>query len=153
MYSPVDIANYYCYRYAKDGSDNVDELKVHRLLYLAQRESLIRTDTPLFEESFYGWKYGPVLQSVRNKFKQDAFSSPKKPHFDEDTLVNGIYEKYAHKSSLYLGNLTYGEYCWKKSRNGIKNGDPGSRQIPLDDIRVDARRVKSLREYLSVLNG
>ena len=23
---------------------------------------------PLFEESFYGWKYGPVLKSVRSQF-------------------------------------------------------------------------------------
>lgn len=46
----------------------MDEMKMHKLMYFAQRESLMYDKEPLFEESFYGWKYGPVLKSVRSQF-------------------------------------------------------------------------------------
>jgi len=37
----------------------------HKLLYFAQRESIIQTDTPLFDASFYGWRFGPILKEIR----------------------------------------------------------------------------------------
>lgn len=37
-------------------------------MYFLQRESLIQTDTVLFEEPFYVWKFGPVSVAIYRKY-------------------------------------------------------------------------------------
>lgn len=39
---------------------NLEEMKLHKLLYFVQRESLAITGNPLFAEPFEGW----ILESV-----------------------------------------------------------------------------------------
>lgn len=39
----------------------MDEMKMHKLMYFSQREALMQNNEPLFDGTFYGWKYGPVL--------------------------------------------------------------------------------------------
>ena len=48
--------------YGKRFHTSMDEMKMHKLMYFAQRESLMYNRTVLFDEDFYGWKYGPVLK-------------------------------------------------------------------------------------------
>lgn len=43
-------------------------MKTHKLMYFLQRESLIQTDTVLFEEPFYVWKFGPVSVAIYRKY-------------------------------------------------------------------------------------
>ena len=50
----------------------MDEMKMHKMMYFSQRESLMDTDNPLFEESFEAWKFGPVLRCVRNEYKKHS---------------------------------------------------------------------------------
>lgn len=50
----------------------IDEMKLHKLLYLTQRESLAITGQPLFEEEFEGWKYAPVCREVRSCYTEDG---------------------------------------------------------------------------------
>ena len=49
--------------YAEKGV-HMDEMKMHKLMYFSQRESLMYNKEPLF-----GWKYGPVLTEVRSEFR------------------------------------------------------------------------------------
>ena len=44
--------------YEKNGK-HMDEMRMHKLMYFAQRESLMYNKEPLFDATFYGWKYGP----------------------------------------------------------------------------------------------
>lgn len=50
---------------------DMDEMKMHKMMYFSQRESLMNTDNPLFGDSFEAWKFCPVLRSVRNEYKQN----------------------------------------------------------------------------------
>lgn len=50
----LDVASYVYNRYRKEFREEIDEMKLHKLLYFAQRESLIQTGKPLFTEDFYG---------------------------------------------------------------------------------------------------
>ena len=43
---------------------NMSENKMHIMMYLVQRESLLRTKEELFNARFYGGKFGPVLLDV-----------------------------------------------------------------------------------------
>ena len=51
--------------YYEQSGVHMDEMKMHKLMYFSQRESLMYNNEPLFDDTFYGWKYGPVLKVVR----------------------------------------------------------------------------------------
>lgn len=42
----------------------ISNLKLQKLLYFSWLEYYRRNGTPLFEEEFEAWKYGPVVPSV-----------------------------------------------------------------------------------------
>ena len=47
----------------------VDQLKLQKLLYLAQGISLAVRDEPLFSDKIEAWRYGPVVRAVYNAAK------------------------------------------------------------------------------------
>ena len=46
----VGIAGVFSFRFREKTGTEIDEMKLHKMLYLAQRESLIRTGKPIFIE-------------------------------------------------------------------------------------------------------
>lgn len=50
----MDVASYIFNRYYETKGECIDEMKLHKMLYFAQRESLIQHREPLFAETFYG---------------------------------------------------------------------------------------------------
>ena len=72
MEDVVKVASYICQRYQRQFGKRIDEMKLHKLLYFTQRESIIQTGQPIFEEHFEAWKYGPVLLSIRQLYKEDG---------------------------------------------------------------------------------
>ena len=52
MLDVVKVASYISRRYEREYGSQIDEMKLHKLLYFTQRESLIQLDRPLFAESF-----------------------------------------------------------------------------------------------------
>ena len=52
----MNAAPYICNRYRKESKIEIDEMKLQKLLYFSQRESLIQNNKALFNESFYVWK-------------------------------------------------------------------------------------------------
>lgn len=57
--SVVDVAAYLMAAHERIYGDSIDEMKLHCLLYFAQRESYAIYDRPLFPESFLGRPDGP----------------------------------------------------------------------------------------------
>ena len=68
----IDVAQYIYEEYKRQSGEVIDEMKLHKLLYLAQRESLAITNELLFSEVFEGWKYGPVSKEVRTLSTKDG---------------------------------------------------------------------------------
>ena len=52
MENVVKVASYICQRYQRQFGKRIDEMKLHKLLYFTQRESIIQTGQPIFEERF-----------------------------------------------------------------------------------------------------
>ena len=152
MKSAIKVAAYICDRYNNMYREKIDEMKLHKLLYFAQRESLVQIDRQLFNEEFSGWKYGPVLKEIRNAFKNGTLNIEKFDDYLEDKTFIGImdkvFENYANKSSWSLSRLSHGEISWQRSREGLENEENGDNPIRLDDIRLDAERIKYRREML-----
>ena len=48
----VDVAQYIYEEYKRQSGESIDEMKLHKLLYLTQRESIALTNEPMFPEHF-----------------------------------------------------------------------------------------------------
>lgn len=151
MAGVLTVAAYICGRYEREFGEKIDEMKLHKLMYFAQRESLIRTGEPLFRATFRGWKYGPVLKELREPYR-DPQLLPRVKEKDAAALavvMDPVFAEYAAKDSMSLSRLTHGEISWKKSRKGISPAENSDKPMRLEDIRLDADRIRQRRALLS----
>lgn len=120
----------------------MDEMKMHKMMYFSQRESLMIDDNPLFEDLFEAWKFGPVLRNVRNEYKRDQmFASVNETlNEKEKELVLSVFERYDSYDAWDLSSLSHEEFSWKQARGGLAPNENGSRKISLQAMRVDAKR-------------
>jgi uncharacterized phage-associated protein len=123
--------------------------------YLALTQKRLGQATPLVDEFFEAWRWGPVLPSVYHKFKEfgsdpittmamefqnefGTFVVAPPPDNDErlDRVSSFVWDKYARQHSLSLSNLTHkADGAWDKARlaaAGLKGKD-----ISNDDIAAD----------------
>ena len=147
------VASYIFEKYKSEFGTTIDEMKLHKLLYFAQRESIIQTGDPLFDATFRGWKYGPILKEIRELYKNNSFVpvTSGSDIAEMEPVVGAVFEQYAEKDSWSLSRLTHGEYSWKKSREGVPENMNSDKPINIEDIRVDADRVKARRKLLEQL--
>lgn len=126
---------------AENGTD-MDQMRMHKMMYLAQRESLMYNKEPLFASEFQGWKYGPVLVEVRNEYLTGGMfrSASETLSAAAEELVKSVYQRYKKFSSWKLSSLSHGELSWKCSREGLDAEDNGAVSLKLADMKVDAAR-------------
>lgn len=126
---------------SENGSD-MDQMRMHKMMYFVQRESLMYNKEPLFDSEFQGWKYGPVLVEVRSEYATgDMFCSvPDVLSEEAKKLVESVYQRYKNMSPWKLSSLSHGELSWKCSREGLAAEDNGTVALKLSDMRVDAAR-------------
>ena len=117
-------------------------MKMHKLMYFSQRESLMYNNKPLFEGTFYGWKYGPVLKEVRSAYMSNTFQIEtfEKVSDNTKTLLRNVLNRYGSLSSWKLSSLSHAEFSWKKARIGLQASDDGDVALSLDAMKVDAVR-------------
>ena len=141
----VDVAQYIFDEYKKISGEVIDEMKLHKLLYFSQRESIAITSDPMFREEFEGWKYGPVSRIVRYCFTQDGMfieDGIKEISDENKYIAKNVILQYGGFASWKLSELSHKEQSWANSRCGIQNGQNGSQKILLEDIRKDAEKVR-----------
>ncbi len=140
-----------CGLYRERYGEHIDEMKLHKLLYFAQRESFVLNNEPLFEDLFKAYKYGPVLVvvhryfgdgSLQNNSFGDAISEKTKD------VVAVVFDMYASKDSWSLSSITHGEYSWRTARQGYAPMAACDVDIKTEDIAIDAKRIKQRRFLL-----
>lgn len=153
MVDVVEIASYICDRYQKEFGCRIDEMKLHKLLYFTQRECIIQTGKPMFEDAFSAWKYGPVVVGIRQLYKGDSLHHmPAADVIKEyDGVFNKVFSLYAPKSSLSLCSLSHGEYSWQHARGTASRDDRCDALLDVQDIEKDAERIKTRRFMLRAL--
>ena len=119
---------------------SMDEMKMHKLMYFSQRESLMSCNEPLFDGTFYGWKFGPVLKEVRREYKFEISFASVAEGVSETTqkLLREVLDRYGSLSSWKLSSLSHEEFSWKKARFGMAAGDDGDAAISLEAMKIDA---------------
>lgn len=148
MSKVYDVARYIIFAYETQSGSRYDnsELKLQKLMYLCQREALLLTGEPLFDNQFEGWKHGPVLPELRHFFDENyvpiANSNDLNLTDVEMYVVNNVVAQYGMYEAWYLANLTHDEESWKKSREGLGDGEGGSRKLNIEDIREDAANLR-----------
>nr|WP_296009669.1 type II toxin-antitoxin system antitoxin SocA domain-containing protein [uncultured Blautia sp.] len=138
--------------YAERFHENMDEMKMHKLMYFAQRESLMYHRTALFNEDFYGWKYGPVLKSVRHEYVTGSLFSNVEDSVSSATekMLKSVLERYGTVSSWKLSSLSHDEFSWKKARKGLGASENGDVKMSLNAMKVDATHELAVRKMHGV---
>jgi len=145
MERAIDVAQYIFSRYMLiSGEKELDEMKLHKLLYLSQRESYAITGEPLFFGDFYGWKYGPVCKEVRYAYSRHGMVDDTIQPVSAEAayIVNNVIAQYGGYESWKLSELSHKEVSWLNSRKGIMQGQNGDQKISADDIKKDAEKVR-----------
>lgn len=148
MEKSIYVGKYIFDKYEEQYGEKIDEMKMHKIMYFILRESLINSEKPLFDEPFYGWKYGPVLKSIRSEFKSHNYYKGKNTALtlDEKELIDSVYTRYVDMKSWKLSRLSHAELSWKKSRVGLEPDDDGNVKMDLKFIKLDALRELADRE-------
>lgn len=119
-----------------DEDNDLTELKMHKLLYFAQKQHYGNFGEWLFEEDFEGWVHGPVNRKVRNSFislqKFDGQLTP-----EEEYTIREVIFDYGKFPGWYLRNLSHEDSCYKISREGLRDDERGDRVIPKENIIKD----------------
>lgn len=70
IYKPSWVANTFLVRAREDGVNDVDPLKIQKLVYCLHGWHLAVRDHPAVGERFEAWPHGPVLASIYRQFKK-----------------------------------------------------------------------------------
>lgn len=140
----IDVAQYIYTEYKRMSGSVIDEMKLHKLLYLTQRESLAIIGQPLFTEEFEGWKYGPVCREVRACYTEDGMfcDNIQEISLESAYIVKNIILQYGAFESWKLSELSHKEISWQNARKGIPKGENGSKKLQLEDIKKDSAKVR-----------
>ena len=143
MESVYNVAQYIFEEYKHISGCVIDELKLHKLLYYAQRESIAITGAPMFNADFEGWKYGMVCRAIRSVYSPVGIQSGcGKVSFASAYILNNVINEYGVIESWQLSKLSHNEISWKNARIGLAKDDDGSAVLSLSDIRIDAKKVR-----------
>ena len=139
----LNVAEYIFKEYNRVTGELIDEMKLQKLLYFSQRETLAILNKPLFNEEFEGWKYGPISREVRTVYTEDGINADTKDIKNESKyIINNVILEYGALASWKLSKISHTEISWINSRKGLKDGENGNRKIKLEDIREDAKKVR-----------
>lgn len=139
----LDIAKYLTKKYKDEKKEEIDELKLHKILYFSQKEYIMLINDFLFEEDFEGWYLGPINKLVRNEYEFIKFGKEDISLKDtEKKVIDRVFDKYKDMDSYKLSDLSHKEYSWIKSRIGLKRGEIGKQKLLKEDIIIDAERYK-----------
>jgi uncharacterized phage-associated protein len=146
-YSPKAIANAFLQKAFND-KKLFGHLKLQKLVYLAHGYYLtLSKGTPLVDEPFEAWDYGPVCRSLYLEFREFGRERITRlaSEFDWDIgvevpaaapaddqsvskVIDFVYRNYADKSPFELSELTHkSDWAWDRTRKadkfGLKNKD------------------------------
>ncbi len=115
-------------------TDFISNLKLQKLLYYAQGIYLALYDEPLFEEPIDAWQYGPVVETVYQKYKENGADGIKNFEYpeenfseEEESTLQFVQNAFGQFSAWKLADMTHEESPWKDT--------PRNETIPLWKIQ------------------
>lgn len=148
MESALVVAKTLYQEYFNRFHKKMDEMKMHKLMYFIQRESLMYNNDILFNEDFLGWKFGPVLLSIRTEYKKLYPFNDVNGTVSDNTkkIIDSVLTRYGSLSSWKLSTLSHDEFSWKRSRDNLKASDNGNVKLNIIAMKIDAIKELSYRK-------
>lgn len=108
------VANYMVY-IMSDALDDLTNMKINKLLYLAQGHYLAKYGKPLFDDRIEAWDHGPVVPPVYYAYKSlgDRPIKDYNPDIvdqitpEAEEILFGVARKYGGYTASYLRKMTH----------------------------------------------
>lgn len=116
MYRANEIANFFIQLANELPGDSIDNLKLNKLLFFTQGQSLSKLGRKMFSDDIEAWDYGPVVSDVYRSYKVCGRNPIEQSleYFDESVLDNDelsilvdVYTNYGKYSSGTLVSMTH----------------------------------------------
>jgi uncharacterized phage-associated protein len=150
MYNSFQIANYFLLLGQKTGIE-ITPMKIIKLCYIAHGWHLGFTSKPLLDETIYAWKYGPVIDTLYDRFKEYG-SSPIRTLYSPDwnggnyplpdqsssinSFLDSIWKAYGKYDGITLSAMTHQKDTpWYKVWH--EEGGRNKRQIPIPNNYIE----------------
>ena len=110
-------------------------MKLQKIVYYAQVESLIKFKRPLFDEKIEAWAAGPVIRELYKKHKglkyinDQTLGDPSHLSMEQRACINWAIEKYGKLDGDTLSHITHIEDPWKNARKGLSLNSRSAREI------------------------
>lgn len=138
--SAIDVANYFIKLANSKSENDLTNLKLQKILYLAQGTTLGKkgAESPLFFEPIEAWPLGPVIRDVYNTFSicgaspitlLDIPAREQNISSEIERDLSTIWEEYGKYSAAYLVELTHRQAPW---RDNFSSGS--KKTIPVTDM-------------------
>ena len=130
MVSALNVSNNILERGFSEDID-ITPMKLQKLTYLVYKKYYQDTNRILFQDRFEVWKYGPVVRSIYDEFKEYKGNAVKRYCREPDAsvfvvdeeassafknAVNAIWEKYKLYDGIPLSAMTHREgTAWYKA--------------------------------------
>lgn len=127
-------------------------MKLQKIVYYAQVESLIYYSRPLFSEKILAWRGGPVVRELFEKHKgckvlnHISIGNPSNLSIEQKTCIHWAVEKYGNLDGDTLSHLTHIEHPWKDARKGLPPEAPSDAEITLQSIADYYSNLPKYRE-------
>ena len=133
-FSAKQVAKWFVERAGKDvelGGEYLTQLKLQKLLYYAKGFFYVFENKPLFKDSIYSQKFGPVVKTVVEDLKPFAYEPIVKIFDSEEDIsdpevlkiLEFVYEKVGKFSAKTLVSFTHQESPWAESKIGCQIKD------------------------------
>lgn len=118
------------------GWEKMDQLKLNKLLYIAQGKALAQTGEPLFDDPIVAFKNGPVVMEVEEHYRGTRGGIDSTDNLDDiavdderASIIVAVLAEYKNKTAIGLTRLVHRpENPWTKAyeqgnRTTIKRDD------------------------------
>lgn len=141
------LLSQYIISYLNEKGQEVNHLKLQKLIYYVDAWHNVYFDVPLIKEDFEAWMHGPVVRKVWDYYKgKSVLFTPIRPSDatadlstliskEQLELINDVLDEYGDKSSYYLECLTHSEEPWKRARHGYGPTDRCEAIITKDSMK------------------
>lgn len=110
-YSAALVAFAFVKRGIKEGKP-VTQMKLQKMVYFAHGYHLAKFGTPLIEEEFEAWKFGPVIPSIYHTYK--LYGSEEITDF---TLIPNIRNLECELATLSSNAMEAIDYTWEVTKD------------------------------------
>ena len=140
MYTAMNIASEVILQYKQRGG-GISNLKLQKVLYYAQMESLQKNNRVLFDDDIEAWRHGPVVPSVYFSYRrfisskidpEDRYVKDNATDLDMNSksVIRDIVEKSFELDPWEMVEKTHKTIPW--SKNYIAGANT---RIPIDEIK------------------